>query len=140
MAGSGLLNDLIWIWKSIHHREYTLKRTFINYHSIHLQSVRDLCKFGYCRLLVHKFLFIQIPELGAIKTNTKIGAKHPLTILGVGKRRNFNTKFFCFSTLRLHCYSIKFSKHCKKISFKITKLYCFSNEGKNEVNILFHYF
>ena len=69
----------------------------MKHYSIHLQSVRYLCKFGYCRLLVNKFLFVQIPELGSIKTNTKIGAKHPLTVLGVGKGRNFNTKSFCFA-------------------------------------------
>ena len=63
--------------------------------NIHIQSVRYLCEFGYCRFLVNKFLFIQIPKLSSIKTDTKIGAKHPLTILGVGKQRNFNTKTFC---------------------------------------------
>lgn len=93
---SYLMKQFIWqalVYRIIRSGSETLsitqkaneRRYFMNHGSIHLQSVRYLCKFGYCRFLVNKFLFIQISKLGSIKTNTKIGAKHPLTVLGLGK-------------------------------------------------------
>lgn len=38
-------------------------------------------------LLVNKFSFIQVAELGSIKTHTEIGSKHPLVALEENKEK-----------------------------------------------------
>lgn len=52
----------------------------------HLQPMGDFSQLGYCRLLVNKLLLIQVSKLSSIKTNSEVGAKHPLSILGMEKQ------------------------------------------------------
>jgi len=49
--------------------------------------VRNFRKFGNCRLLVNKLLLIQVSKLGSIETDPEVGAKHPLSILGLEKQK-----------------------------------------------------
>lgn len=46
----------------------------------------DFCQLGYGGLLVNKLLLIQVSKLSSIKTNSEVGAKHPLSILGTEKQ------------------------------------------------------
>lgn len=47
----------------------------------YLQPVRDFSQLGDGGFFVHKLLLIQVAKLGAVKSNSEVRTKHPLSVL-----------------------------------------------------------